>query len=267
MGNLFKKPSFLLGVAVLCLLSTVVLGTKRPAVAAAANLSMTPTGVMVAARVVTPTLTSTATATRTSTPTKTPSPIPTQTQPPLPSSTASATMAPTQTRVPATAKVNTLTPVPDSPTAVPVVKLVASVRTTPVSEPTVALTAAPIAQTVAARKPDYVHPRTKTKNDALVFVPEPGECWLAFLAVPSWLYSGVGSALTPCTQVYLEPGIEYLETGESYTNPGEMTPYHVVSRDNRLKFSGITAEKDGATYYQVVPIKTTETGVYWVKKE
>lgn len=260
MGNLFKKPSFLLGMAVLCfglmgfsvagpsLLSTVFV-TKKPTVVSAANLSLTPTGVMVAARIVTPTFTSTATATRTATPTKTPSPILTQTQPP-PTPTASATMAPTQTRVPTTiVKVNTSTPVPDSPTAVPTQVVLRAVTTggkmpAPVPPAAAASSASPPVTVTQSS-------RIKTVDDYLFFELQPGDCWLVFNSVDDFAYNGSGSLLWQCTMVYSGPGVIMTD---------------VVSRQNRLKFSGVQQESEGRIFYQVIPVDNSRAGVYWVAK-
>lgn len=277
--SLFKKPSFLLGMAIMFFVlagMTVVIpvalsimfGSKTETVVAAALTTQVPTVTATPTTTLTPTRTKTASPSSTSTvgptdtavPTRTPSPTANPTNTPVTTRTAFPTAKPTDTLVPEKTPFRMVVP---TETRVPTL-VSSSVPVTRVLAVSM-IAAQPTAQGAATRT--TTHPRTKTKNDVLLFVPEPGECWLFYNAVPNWLYPGVGGTLTPCTQMYLEPGVEYFEPGESYDKPGEKVPFRVVSRDSSLKFSGVLSEKDGITYYQVVPIKTTETGIYWVKKE
>lgn len=258
---LFKRPSFLLSAAIF-FFTLAGLTVIFPVVSGLVMASIMPTGVVQAAppeptveptairvaQVITPTVTSTATSTRTPTetrtltPTGTPTQTPTQTLTPSPTSTATATQVPTETRTPTAVKVNTPTPtpVPPSPTAV---------------LPTPTLQPPPPTQVVVVTRVVIVPAPTQPSapkilgavDDSLVFTPKPGECWLYIEGI-SERGAKPGGALSPCTRVYSSPGVLV----------GDL----VLSRDNRLKFTGET--QDG--YYQVVPINSSKTGSFWVKK-
>lgn len=267
--NLWLTLTIILGTLSLGAVVMPIINTPKsaPTLVTAARREVTPTiGVVVTTKVITPTIFPTDTAI----PTRTPFPTARPTDTPVPTRTPFPTARPTETQIP------TRTPFPTAlPTDTPVPTIVPTLAPTVAASATaVRVTVAPtvkvvvVSTTAAVARPTQtteIHQWTKTKYEKLMFVPEPGECWVFFSAIPSWLNPGVGGTLSPCTNIYLEPGVEYMEPGMSYMTPGESTLYRVVSRDNRLKFSGVTSEINGTTYLQVVPLGT-ETGVFWVKK-